>query len=813
MKKFNLLLFLFLISVVFAQEAATISGFVRDDASGEPLAYTNVFVKESNIGSAANIDGYYVLTNLSAGTQEVVASIIGYGMETKEVTVQAGQELRLDFRLKRTVLEGETIDVFGEAQKMRQLVEPSRVTLDMRTLETAPAFVEPDLFRTVQMLPGVQTLNDFSSALYVRGSTPDQNLIMMDGITIYNPYHLGGVFSTFNTDAIKEADFHAGGFPARYGGRMGAILNVINREGNTEKFQGSANISLVSSKILMEGPTPKFMKTKGSWMVAGRRTYFDQIINAFLRGSKETTESGFKFPYYFYDYQIKVNLDLTPDHRLTYSRFYGDDVLEINVSGNEEDYDVYSDYYENRKSRFKIEWPWGNHTNSLTWRWLVSPKLVARSFIASSRYRFHFDMTAQEEGDWRMGSETGTYRDQFSFDFFDIVDDRTLETELSWHGINNHQLMGGAQLKRVNYNLGMEFEFSNLDTTIFLNPLNMKDQTVETSLFFQDKWDVTSKLALQLGGRLMDYSLHDELYFDPRFGLKYLLRQDLSLKLALGRYHQFLTIANPEDETLRIIDFWFGLPADRPATYADHAILGVEYLSEKNWLFRAETYYKHFENLITLKQGELFTEETDQARFTPFNEFDETRAYAYGFELLFKKTAGRIRGWVGYTYAETKRHIEKHGWYYPRYDRKHTLNIVGDVAIPIIKETYFSTALQASSGQPFTPPLGRYEKWNASHDAYMPDWSGYENLLVGRKNSDRLSSYFRLDIGLKQKKQIFRFPYERFIQLVNVTNHVNPLTYQYEEKTNKLTGETLGLKRAAVPMFPFFLTFGYRIEF
>jgi|TARA_B100000035_G_scaffold42560_2_gene31880 hypothetical protein len=810
-RKFNLLLFLFLISVVFAQEAATISGFVRDDATGEPLAYTNVFVKGSNVGSAANIDGYYVLANLPVGTKEVVASIIGYGMVTKEVTVQVGQELRLDFRLKRTVLEGETIDVFGEAQKMRQLVEPSRVTLDMRTLETAPAFVEPDLFRTVQMLPGVQTLNDFSSALYVRGSTPDQNLIMMDGITIYNPYHLGGIFSTFNTDAIKEADFHAGGFPARYGGRMGAILNVINREGNTEKFQGNANVSLVSSKILMEGPTPKFMKMKGSWMVAGRRTYFDQIINALLRAGGAGKEA--KFPYYFYDYQIKVNVDLNPDHRLTYSRFYGDDVLEINVSSSEEEYDVYSDYYENSKSKFKIEWPWGNHTNSLTWRWLVNPKLVARTFVANSRYRFHFDMTAREEGDWRMGGETGTYGDQFSFDFFDIIDDRTLETELSWHGITNHQLMGGAQLKRVNYNLGMEFEYSNLDTTLFLNPLNMKDQTMETALFIQDKWDVSSKLAFQVGGRLMDYSLHDELYFDPRFGLKYLLRQDLSLKLALGRYHQFLTIANPEDETLRIIDFWLGLPADRPATYADHAILGVEYLSGKNWLFRAETYYKHFENLITLKQGELFTEETDQVRFTPFNEFDETRAYAYGLELLFKKTAGRIRGWVGYTCAETKRHIDKHGWYYPKYDRKHTLNIVGDVAIPIIRETYFSTALQASSGQPFTPPLGRYEKWNSWHDAYMPSWSYYENNLVGRKNSDRLSSYFRLDIGLKQKKQFFNRPYERFIQLINVTNHVNPLTYQYRDKTNRLTDERLGLERAAVPMFPFFLTFGYRIEF
>ena len=301
--------------MIFAQETATISGFVRDEASGEPLGYANVFIKDTNIGGATNMEGYFVITNVPVGAREIAVSIIGFEMITDSIMVFAGENQRLDFRLRSTVLEGEAVDVFGEIQKMRQLVEPSRVSLDLRTLEMAPAFVEPDLFRTVQLLPGVQTLNDFSSALYVRGSTPDQNLVMLDGITIYNPYHLGGIFSTFNTDAIKEADFHAGGFPARYGGRMGAILNVINREGNTEEFHGIANISAISSKALFEGPLPKFGGMKGSWMFAGRRTYFDQFINAILWLSGD--DSGFEFPNYFYDYQLKVNLDVNPDHRLT----------------------------------------------------------------------------------------------------------------------------------------------------------------------------------------------------------------------------------------------------------------------------------------------------------------------------------------------------------------------------------------------------------------------------------------------------------------------------------------------------------------
>ena len=189
-------------------------------------------------------------------------------------------------------------------------MESSQISLDIREINSAPAFIEPDIFRTLQMLPGVQTTSDFSSALYVRGSTPDQNLIMLDGIAVYNPYHLGGIFSTFNTDAIKEADFHAGGFPARYGGRMGAILNVLNREGNTRKVKGSANISLISSKGLIEGPLPSWRGMKGSWMISGRRTYFDTVIDALkipIGQRIDGSDIYFQFPYYFYDYQVKIN--------------------------------------------------------------------------------------------------------------------------------------------------------------------------------------------------------------------------------------------------------------------------------------------------------------------------------------------------------------------------------------------------------------------------------------------------------------------------------------------------------------------------
>ena len=799
---------IFLFAIISSISGQVINGFVRDDASGEPLSYANVFIKDSNIGVASGVDGYYALTNIpSGGNYTVIASIIGYTMITKDVSMKEGESIRINFRMTSEAIEGQRVDVFGEAQKMRQLVEPSRISLDLRTIETAPAFIEPDLFRTIQMLPGVQTLNDYSSALYVRGSTPDQNLIMMDGITIYNPYHLGGIFSTFNTSSIKEADFHAGGFTARYGGRMGAILNVVTREGNTEKFEGSVDLSSMSSKMLLEGPLPSFLGVKGSWMLAGRRTYLDQVLKLLIKGN------DLPFRYYFYDYQGKINIDINQDHRLTYSRFYGDDIVEFSYSDSYSDYDIVEDYEQNEMATTDLNWPWGNKTNSLTWRWLISPQVVARTFLANSRYRFDFNFGFGLKGDWRSGSETGNYDEKFEFDFYDIINDNTIETELSWHGITNHQIMAGFQIKKVDYDLGMDFEFQTLDTLINLSPLSQKDNTVESSLFLQDKWSLSQSIVLQIGARFMDYSEHDKLYFDPRVGVKYLAQENLSYKLSLGRYHQFLTIANPEDETWRIIDFWLGITEEQRAPFSDHYILGLEYLAEDNWLFRCETYYKHFENLITLKQGELFTSDDSGTRITPFNEFYPTKAYAYGIELLYKKTAGRLRGWIGYTFAETKKHIEKHGWYNPKYDRRHTLNIVGD--FEIMENLHFSTSLQTSSGQPHTPAIGRYQEWEVNNDPYMPVYGFSEGYLVGEKNSERLSPYFRMDVGFKQKTKgrIFKIPYERFFQIINVTNYVNALNYQYRAKTNRNTGETLGIERAAVPMFPNLIAFGWRWDF
>ena len=239
------------VTKVTAQSTITrsVSGFLRDDSSGEPIAYANVFLAGTPHGSTTNEEGYFVLSEIVPGSYKLNVTMMGYRTVLRELTIAEAQNSRVDIRLIEDILQTEGVTVEALYSELKKSVQSSQVKLDIKEINSAPAFIEADVMRTLQMLPGVQTANDFSSALYVRGSTPDQNLILLDGITVYNPSHLGGIISTFNTDAINDAKFQAGGFPVRYGGRMGATLNIVNREGNTEKISGTGNfLNIVSIK-------------------------------------------------------------------------------------------------------------------------------------------------------------------------------------------------------------------------------------------------------------------------------------------------------------------------------------------------------------------------------------------------------------------------------------------------------------------------------------------------------------------------------------------------------------------------------------
>ncbi len=800
------------ISLTFlvAQNTSSINGFVRNNANGEPISYANVFISNTSIGAATNRDGYFVISDIPLGEYEVNVSMIGYAVHKEMVELFDGSPVRLEIGMKDQVIEGSEVLVTAERQKFERSIESSQISLDIREINSAPAFIEPDVFRTLQMLPGVQTTSDFSSALYVRGSTPDQNLIMLDGIVVYNPYHLGGIFSTFNTDAIKEADFHAGGFPARHGGRMGAILNVINREGNTNEITGMANISLISSKGLLEGPLPRWRGMKGSWMISGRRTYFDSIVDALKipMGQKaDGTDAYFQFPYFFYDYQVKINLDINQDHRITYSRFYGDDVLDYSWDERESIDNANVD--RDTETGFSIKWPWGNRTNGLIWRWIMSPEVVAKTFVSNSRYRFDFDLGFYFRDTYTYADSVTAIFTDVNWRLYDIINDNSIETELTWKATDRHEITGGFQLKSVDFDLGEEVKIATQDTSVIFSPLTLDNKTREISFFIQDRWEFSEKLKFQLGIRGTDYNLHDEFYLDPRLGMKYHYSKDIALKLNWGLYHQFLTTANNQDENLRLVELWLGIPEDKPAAISQHIIGGLEYMSPKNIFYRLELYQKDFDNLLTLKQENQNTMEGGESD-TPFNEFWDTRGNSWGVEFLLKKSSGRLNGWVGYTYAETKYFTEPSGWHHPNFDRTHTINVVGN--IELTEELEISTALTQSSGNPYTKILGRVYDWeqNLYSDTY---WYPLDSYIVGEKNTERYDDYFRIDVGMTRKGgNLFGLEYDTYWQVMNVTKHLNAFSYAYRTKTG-MNGDQLGVERRVVPQFPLILTFGVKFDF
>ncbi len=830
-----LLFFLLLIGSTIAKQS--VHGFIRDSQTGEPLPYANVILPDLNRGGVSNIEGYFVIGDLPVGTHTLIVSIIGYARHIQSIQLPLDMSLRLDIRLVPEIIEGQTIEVSAEREKFKELISTSTVTLDRRSIEVAPSFVEADVFRALQLLPGVQSLNDFSSALYVRGSTPDQNLIMLDGITVYNPMHLGGIFSTFNTDAIKEAEFHAGGFPAQYGGRLGSILNIINREGNTEEITGTANISLISSKLLVEGPLPtgKSDLLKGSWMLAGRRTYFDVIANAGWKYLVKPNLSEYDqknapdkvIPYYFYDFQGKINLDIGSDHRLTWSSFYGDDVLahkyESSYSSDDDDYGygyTPSDTYYSGSSQSIFDWRWGNFTNSLTWRWLINPKLIARTFVASSRFRFAVNFDYDDASYYHNSIDTSNFVSSYSFDLFDRINDQSLESSLTWLPNEAHKVTGGFQNKQVHFNLGMTIgvkETNNGMSESFLDTLMwMESKPTESALYIQDQWEMTPRLSFQTGLRFARYSLHDTSYFEPRLGAKYFLTEKLSVKASVGRYHQFLTVANPPDENLRFLDIWFGIPEDRLAPRSDHFIFGSEYLTDSDILFRVEAYHKSFDHLLTLKPTDLIAlDDEGNLRVDPFNEFWDTDAYADGLEILVKKLSGKVRGWAGYTYAITERKYEAQDWYAPKYDRTHTLNVVADWALT--QAVHFSTAVTYSSGNPYTAVEGRTELFQENTWSTSNYYNSQQSFLYGERHAERYPGYFRWDVSLKKRKPFLNGTRETYFQILNVTNHLNIFSYvyqnrgEYDYETDQYVNK--GVQRAGIPMFPFFPTFGVKFEF
>lgn len=745
--KNSIYLFLFVPVFLCAGTDGTINGFVRDAANGESIPYVNVTIKNTLLGAATGNLGYYVINHVPPGEYTLVYSMMGFAKVEDTLRVHAGAAVKHDVLLKANVIEMESIVKTAERERFEREVEVSTNTLSARQLNSLPMLAEADVFRTLRLLPGVVSRNDFSSQLYVRGGSPDQNLVLLDGVTVYNPFHLLGLFSMFNTDAIKEVEFMTGGFPAEYGGRLSSVLSITNNEGNSKEFQGKANISMLSAKTTLQGPIPR-----GSYLISARRTYFDQIF----KGTK------YDFPYYFYDFQGKVNFNLNENHRLTLSGFYGDDKLNYELQPNNED----------EEFQVNIDWLWGNRTTSLKWRWLMHPNLFSEVLLTRSKFKLDLNLDLVSTNAAALAILNG-------------IRDYSVDANFNYFGLKGHGVKFGAKLSRLDF----VYSFSIDRTQLF-------DYHTKPSLaafYLQDQWQLSEKLSTKIGVRLENYSLGKRMTFSPRLGLKYQLLPNLALKGSVGLYHQFMTTAASDNQNFNFIDLWFPLTEQYRPLSAMHYVAGFEWWLPWDLILTNEFYYKSMNNLLELNENGDFAD--------PNDDYFIGDGYAAGFETLLKKSVGRFSGWLGYSYAVTKRHINNIT-YYPKHDRRHNLNVV--LNYDLGRDWKFGFVFTYGSGTPYTPVLGKYANYTWDFHYNEANYEIYNR--IGAKNSVRYPAYHRMDVSIRKKFELLGVVNYPYLQIVNVYNRKNVLLYFWDHDANPS-------KSVSVPMFPLLPTIGIDFEF
>lgn len=625
-------------------QTAQVHGFITDSETGETLIGANIFLKGTDWGAAANTDGYYVISEIPSGEYILQVTYLGFTPKTHNLVLTADQILKLSLELVPAPIEMLEILVSGEQVERRVNLQISRNTLSMRQMKKIPQLGEADLLRTLQSLPGVLTESEFGTGLIIRGGNSDQNLILLDGITVYNPSHVGGLFSNFILDAVKEADLLKGGFNAEYGGRLSAVLNVRSREGNRKEFEGKASLSLLSVQTTLEGPVGK-----GAWLFSGRRTYFDQVFKG----------TDLYFPYYFYDIQGHVFQDISENDRISVSFYAGKDDLfwdEILLKGQ-----------------------WGNRTLSLNYRKLFGTKLISNWMAANSRFDILFGL----------GGSSGVNET-------DYINDFTFRSDWTWFASQKTNLYFGLEAKDLDFVYSSTF----LDSTVF----DTRQSPLEGAVYVKLKHWLSPKLLVEPGLRINYYENHPvKWYADPRLGVKYLLTPDRYLNFSTGIYHQFMG-AVQDDFNPKILNAWFAVdPSIKPASAVQFVIGYEEYFGQVYHL-QVEGFYKTMNNLLTFVDNrstvdELIPDET-------LNDLvDMGDGYAYGAEIFFQKNRGRLNGWLSYSWSVARKKF--HGLdYSTNWDRRHVFHIIGNYRLNRKWDLNLNFTFQ--TGQPYTPLLGYY---------------------------------------------------------------------------------------------------------
>lgn len=716
--------------------AATVSGFISREDSGEPMQYVNVRIVETGAGMQTNKKGYYVINLPGPGSYTLEISMISYEIRRHSFTIQSAEEnLSLNIAMKEAALEMATVRVTGSSQDDTREIRPSLIRRTTEDVKSVVSPIEADVFRAVLTLPGVAPISDFSSGLYVRGGSPDQNLILLDDIDVYNPNHFGGVFSTFNSDAVESIDLIKGAYPAKYGGRLSSVLDVTNRQGNRNYHQGVARWSLISSSATLEGPW-QIGNQNGSYMGSFRRTYLE-LIKEFYDELPD---------YYFYDGHVKLNWDPDSRNKLSASAYFGRDRLKFDI-GN------------------LLKLDWGNRTFTTQWVHIFNPRLFSQFIVAGSEFSSNFEQISQEN-ESLFTRENG-------------INDITNKAIFSWKPNNNHQADFGWDIK---YNQ----TWLQVRSSYQFDPNSLPDVDVSalmSSAFVQDTWDVNELWSLQPGLRLGWYrtmrinmqQIPDANYLnlDPRFSIRRRLDLNESVYASYGLFHQYLTLMSADISTP--FDVWFPLDGSLKPGRSHHFVLGYKNQLNDYFALDWEWYYKSYARILEYNAATDYNWDNESGELA--DTFHVGNGYTFGTDILLRTDWQGLEGFVGLTLSKTQRKMKglnmdpythEEQSYYPKYDRSFSLSVVQTMNVSEYTGRQFLGAdfklgvnFALNSGQPTEKP-----------ERIFYDGSDFQ-LIYSYKDRDRLPNYCRLDLSTKYEWFTSWGAIEPYFEVINVFNRKN----------------------------------------
>lgn len=706
--------------------AGSLEGFIRSHGEGDPIGDAVVTLwrgsadstgaRPAGTGARSSANGFYSIRNVAAGTYRRTCRAPGYREFADSIVIGEGT-LRKDIVLETDPFLLHPVDVSGQREPRDIRGTPSYVELPARELKRLPAVGEADLIRSLQLLPGVQSASDFSSGLYIRGGGPDQTLILLDQIPLYNPTHAFGFFSTFNPGAIRDVALYKGAYPSEYGGRLGSVLDVQNRDGSRDGLRGSGAVSVIAGRATVEGPM-----RNGSWIVAARRTYLEPMLNAVRNDSTEIPS------YFFYDLNARAHRSLGPRDDLALSGYRGRDKLHLDLD----------------QGTF-VNIRWGNIAGMGRWTHDFGGGATGNVLLSATEYRSDTDVKI------------------FSTPLFfgNRLLDVTAKGEMAWLAAPGHAARAGASLSTYRFQLAQQF--NGIDQPGF------DERPSSVAAFVEDQWTPNVLWTVRPGLRSEIFGTRSRLSVEPRLSINHVIGPNLRAKLGGGGYSQHLQLVSTE--AFNGTDFWVPTDASAKPGRSWQAVTGLEWLPSDAYTVSVEGYHTWLRHLVQLDNTR-----SGDAQGTSTEDIFHTggRGWASGVELFAQKRRGPLTGWMGYTLGWSRRRwpeLNGGATFPPKYDRRHDVKVVAQWNR---KRWSFGADFVFATGQAFTP-------MEAQYSLAEPGTGDLKLLVLpGARNSARLLPYHRLDVSATRHGHLFGIPADYYVQVFNVYNRKNEWFVQYD---------------------------------